>query len=124
MNAPDQNLIPDESLALADGFARRIGVLSKRLQRDAGNTRWAQRAAFAVSRATTQGHVCIALDALARRYGEQPGIVRTALLASGVACDGKEAAADLLPLVIDSGQRIYLARYFPNIKRSVWITIK
>ena len=117
MNAPDQNLIPDESLALADGFARRIGVLSKRLQRDAGNTRWAQRAAFAVSRATTQGHVCIALDALARRYGEQPGIVRTALLASGVACDGKEAAADLLPLVIDSGQRIYLARYFDYERR-------
>jgi exodeoxyribonuclease V alpha subunit len=117
MNAPDLNLIPDESLALADGFARRIGVLSKRLQRDSNTTRWAQRAAFAVSRATTQGHVCIALDALARRYGEHPAVVRTALLASGVVCDGEEAAADLLPLVIDSGQRIYLARYFDYERR-------
>lgn len=117
MNAPDLNLIADESLALADGFARRIGVLSKRLQHNAGSTRWAQRAAFAVSRATTQGHVCIALDALARRYGEQPDIVRDALLASGVVCDGTEAAADLLPLVIDSGQRIYLARYFDYERR-------
>lgn len=117
MNAPDLNLIADESLALADGFARRIGVLSKRLQRDAGNTRWAQRAAFAVSRATTQGHVCISLAALARRYGDQPGTVREALLASGVVCDGEEVAADLLPLVIDSGQRIYLARYFDYERR-------
>ncbi|WP_438395961.1 AAA family ATPase [Caballeronia sp. DA-9] len=117
MNAPDLNLIPDESLALADGFARRIGMLSKRLQADANHTRWAQRAAFAVSRATAQGHVCIALGALARRYGEQPGAVRAALLASGVVCDGKEVAADLLPLVIDSGERIYLARYFDYERR-------
>jgi exodeoxyribonuclease V alpha subunit len=117
MNAPDLNLIADESLALADGFARRIGMLSKRLQHNASDTRWAQRAAFAVSRATTQGHVCIALDALARRYSEQPGTVREALLASGVVCDGTEAAADLLPLVIDSGDRIYLARYFDYERR-------
>ena len=100
MNAPDPTLIPDESVALADGFARRIGALSKRLQGDANNVRWAQRAAFAVSRATTQGHVCIALDALAQRYGETAGTVHTALMASGVVCDGEAAAADLLPLVI------------------------
>lgn len=117
MNAPDPTLIPDESVALADGFARRIGALSKRLQGDANNVRWAQRAAFAVSRATTQGHVCIALDALAQRYGETAGTVHTALMASGVVCDGEEAAADLLPLVIDSGRRIYLARYFDYERR-------
>ena len=117
MNAPDPTLIPDESVALADGFARRIGALSKRLQGDANNVRWAQRAAFAVSRATTQGHVCIALDALAQRYGETAGKVHTALMASGVVCDGEAAAADLLPLVIDSGRRIYLARYFDYERR-------
>ncbi|KLU22022.1 exodeoxyribonuclease V subunit alpha [Caballeronia mineralivorans PML1(12)] len=117
MNAPDPTLIPDESVALADGFARRIGALSKRLQGDANNVRWAQRAAFAVSRATTQGHVCLALDALAQRYGETAGTVHTALMASGVVCDGEEAAADLLPLVIDSGRRIYLARYFDYERR-------
>ena len=117
MNAPDPALIPDDSFALADGFARRIGSLSKRLQGDANNVRWAQRAAFAVSRATTQGHVCIALDALAQRYGDTAGTVHTALLARGVACDGEDAAADLLPLVIDSGRRIYLARYFDYERR-------
>jgi exodeoxyribonuclease V alpha subunit len=117
MNAPDLTLVSDESVALADGFAHRIGALSKRLQHDAGNVRWAQRAAFAVSRATTQGHVCIALDALAQRYGETAGTVHAALLASGVACDGREAAADLLPLVIDASRRIYLARYFDYERR-------
>ena len=117
MNAPDLTLVSDDSIALADGFARRIGGLSKRLQGDANNVRWAQRAAFAVSRATTQGHVCIALDALAQRYGETAGKVHTALLASGVVCDGQEAAADLLPLVIDSSRRIYLARYFDYERR-------
>jgi exodeoxyribonuclease V alpha subunit len=94
-----------------------MGALSKRLQGDANNVRWAQRAAFAVSRATTQGHVCIALDALAQRYGETAGTVHAALMASGVACDGEAAAADLLPLVIDSARRIYLARYFDYERR-------
>ena len=117
MNAPDITLVSDDSIALADGFARRIGALSKRLQDDAGNVRWAQRAAFAVSRATTQGHVCIALDALAQRYGETSSAVHAALLASSVVCDGREAAADLLPLVIDSNRRIYLARYFDYERR-------
>jgi exodeoxyribonuclease V alpha subunit len=117
MNAPDLTLVSDDSIALADGFARRIGGLSKRLQGKVDNVRWAQRAAFAVSRATTQGHVCIALDALAQRYGETAGTVHAALLASGVVCDGREAAADLLPLVIDSSRRIYLARYFDYERR-------
>jgi len=117
MNAPDLALVFDDSIALADGFARRIGALSKRLQGKVDNVRWAQRAAFAVSRATTQGHVCIALDALAQRYGETTGTVHAALLASGVVCDGREAAADLLPLVIDSSRRIYLARYFDYERR-------
>jgi exodeoxyribonuclease V alpha subunit len=117
MNAPDLTLVSDDSIALADGFARRIGGLSKRLQENADNVRWAQRAAFAVSRATTQGHVCIALDALAQRYGETSGTVHAALLASGVVCDGRETAADLLPLVIDSSRRIYLARYFDYERR-------
>ncbi|MDB5832616.1 MAG: exodeoxyribonuclease subunit alpha [Caballeronia sp.] len=117
MNAPDLTLVSDENIALADGFARRIGGLSKRLQGNADNVRWAQRAAFAVSRATTQGHVCIALDALAQRYGETTSTVHAALLASGVVCDGHEAAEDLLPLVIDSSRRIYLARYFDYERR-------
>lgn len=107
----------DEGVALAEGFARRIGALARRVGTDPHGARWAERAAFAVSRATAQGHVCVSLVALAQRYGESVAAARAALLASGVACDGQGAAADLLPLVIDEGQRIYLARYFDYERR-------
>jgi hypothetical protein len=107
----------DDSIALAEGFARRIGALSKRMRNEPRATRWARRAAFAVSRATTQGHVCVSLAALAGRYGESADAVRAALLASGVVCDGSQDAADLLPLVIDRERRIYLARYFDYERR-------
>jgi exodeoxyribonuclease V alpha subunit len=119
MNAPTPKfpVESDDSIALAEGFARRIGALSKRLHDEPRVTRWAQRAAFAVSRATTQGHVCVSLGALATRYGESADAVRAALLASGVACDGAQSAADLLPLVIDREQRIYLARYYDYERR-------
>ncbi|MEA3112903.1 MAG: exodeoxyribonuclease alpha subunit, partial [Caballeronia sp.] len=41
MNAPDLTLFSDDNITLADGFARRIGGLSKRLQGNADNVRWA-----------------------------------------------------------------------------------
>lgn len=107
----------DEGIALAEGFARRIGVLARRLTRDPASIRWAERAAFAVSRATAQGHVCVALPALAGRYGETAAAARAALFASGLACDGEGPAADLLPLVVDEGERVYLARYFDYERR-------
>lgn len=117
MNAPEQSAPLDESIALAEGFARRMGALSRRLQGDPANALWAERAAFAVSRATSQGHVCVAVEEVAGRFGETVAAVRAALLASGVACDGEGPAADLLPLVIDAEQRIYLARYFDYERR-------
>ncbi|QCP49158.1 DUF2075 domain-containing protein [Trinickia violacea] len=107
----------DFSTALAEGFARRIGALSRRLGAGAGSVRWAQRAAFAASRATTAGHVCVPLARLARRYGEPLTDVRAALFASGVVSDGTEDAAALRPLVIDEAGRLYLARYFDYERR-------
>ncbi|MGV2287348.1 AAA family ATPase [Trinickia sp. YCB016] len=107
----------DFSTALAEGFARRIGVLSRRLGADGGSVRWAQRAAFAASRATTAGHVCVPLARLARRYGEPLADVRAALFASGVVSGGAEDAAALRPLVIDEAGRLYLARYFDYERR-------
>ena len=107
----------DFSTALAEGFARRIGVLSRRLGADGGSVRWAQRAAFAASRATTAGHVCVPLARLARRYGEPLANVRAALFASGVVSGGAEDAAALRPLVIDEAGRLYLARYFDYERR-------
>ncbi|MGF6778132.1 AAA family ATPase [Paraburkholderia sp. GAS334] len=102
----------DFSTALAEGFARRLGVLTRRLGGNASSVRWAQRAAFAISRATAEGHVCVPLDVLARRYETSEADARAALSASGIACDGSQEAAALRPLVIDGQGRLYLARYY------------
>ncbi|KND57902.1 Exodeoxyribonuclease V alpha chain [Candidatus Paraburkholderia schumanniana] len=111
----------EESAALAEGFARRMGALAARLGAPECGVLWAERAALATSRATAQGHVCLPLAGLARRHGERFNEARDALLASGIAClvrgDRRADAADLLPLVIDEDGRLYLARYFDYERR-------
>ncbi|WP_250450969.1 AAA family ATPase [Caballeronia sp. ATUFL_M2_KS44] len=123
INAADSaaSAFADESAALAEGFARRIGELSRWSGADARAIAWAERAARAISRATALGHVCMPLAALARRHGESVREARDALLASGVATLARTAAridaADLRPLVIDEDGRLYLARYFDYERR-------
>ncbi|MGH8782308.1 AAA family ATPase [Paraburkholderia sp.] len=107
----------DFSTALADGFARRIAALTRRSGATAEIVRWAARAAFAASRATADGHVCVPLWALARRYETAPREIRTALFASGVVSDGTQEAAALRPLVLDAQGRLYLARYYDYERR-------
>ncbi|HEY3600243.1 MAG TPA: AAA family ATPase [Paraburkholderia sp.] len=107
----------DFSAALATGFARRIGVLARRGGASVESARWAARAAFAASRATAEGHVCVPLAALAHRYGAARDGVRAALMESGIACDGAQPAAALRPLVIDAQGRLYLARYYDYERR-------
>ncbi len=107
----------DFSAALAEGFARRIGVLARRCGASADSARWAARAAFAASRATAEGHVCVPLSVLAQRYGAGRAAVRAALMESGVACDGSQPAAALRPLVVDAQGRLYLARYYDYERR-------
>lgn len=107
----------DFSIALAEGFARRIGVLARRGGASTEAVRWAARAAFAASRATAEGHVCVPLAALARRFEASTGEVRMALFASGMASDGSQVAAALRPLVIDAQGRLYLARYYEYERR-------
>ncbi|KVK89945.1 AAA family ATPase [Burkholderia sp. MSMB1498] len=102
----------DFGLALAEGFARRIGMLSRRLGAPAAAARWAARAAFAASRATAAGHVCVSLRALAQRYDEPFDDVRDALAASGVTAFDAIARGGECPLVVDRDARLYLARYF------------
>lgn len=102
----------DFGLALAEGFARRIGMLSRRLGASSDAARWAARAAFAASRATAAGHVCISLGALAQRYDTTLDAVRDELAASGVTAFGRAAPGADCPLVIDPEGRLYLARYF------------
>jgi exodeoxyribonuclease V alpha subunit len=103
--------------ALAEGFARRIGALAARLGASRTAVRWARRAAFAVSRATSAGHVCVSLNRLAQRYGESLDAAAAALAASGVVSDGTEDAVALRPLVLDAAGRLYLARYYEDERR-------
>ncbi|MFP3566592.1 AAA family ATPase [Paraburkholderia sp. SIMBA_030] len=107
----------DFSTALAEGFARRIGMLARRGGASAAAVKWAARAAFAASRATAEGHVCVPLPVLARRFEASSADVRAALFASGMASDGSQNAAALRPLVIDGQGRLYLARYYDYERR-------
>ena len=107
----------DFSIALAEGFARRIGTLARRSGASAEAVKWAARGAFAASRATAEGHVCVPLAVLARRFEASSAEVRAALFASGMASDGSQGAAALRPLVIDGQGRLYLARYYDYERR-------
>jgi exodeoxyribonuclease V alpha subunit len=107
----------DFSIALAEGFARRIGMLARRGGASTEVVKWAARAAFAASRATAEGHVCVPLAMLARRFDASSAEVRAALLASGMASAGAPDAAALRPLVIDGEGRLYLARYYDYERR-------
>jgi exodeoxyribonuclease V alpha subunit len=107
----------DFSTALAEGFARRIATLARRVGASGEAVKWAARAAFAASRATAEGHVCLPLAVLARRFDASSAEVRAALFASGMASDGSQSAAALRPLVIDGQGRLYLARYYDYERR-------
>ncbi|VWC03335.1 putative exodeoxyribonuclease V alpha chain [Burkholderia aenigmatica] len=107
----------DFGIALAEGFARRIGDLSRRAGAPAVAARWAARAAFATSRATAGGHVCVALGALAQRYEAPLDEVRAVLAASGVVAFGTLARGDERPLIVDRHDHLYLSRYFDYERR-------
>lgn len=104
--------------ALAQTFSRRIGALASRLGASDDECRIARAAAAVISRATADGHVCIALTELAHRLGETVASVRAALVASGIAALADERAPMALPLVIDGGDRLYLSRYY-DFERSL-----
>lgn len=103
--------------ALAEGFARRLGALARRLGAAPSAVTWARRAAFAASRATAAGHVCVSLARVAERYGDTVDAATAALRASGVVSDGSEDTAALRPLVVDGDGRLYLARYYDDERR-------
>lgn len=123
---------PVVELALAQGLAERLGRLARLRGVRAPAVDWLERAAYAVSRATAEGHVCVSLSSLDRpglphdrgevaagpgqpARGRVPASLpdlRATLLATGLVCDGRGADAALAPLVLDVGNRLYLARYF------------
>ena len=71
-----------------------------------------RHAAQAVSLATSDGHVCVALADVVASMANAPGIdaLRATLLGSGVA--GTPAAPGSMPLILDDQDRLYLHRYF------------
>ena len=117
--AARSTLPADFEFALAQGFAARLGVLARHAGSDPATVRWVERAAFAVSRATSAGHVCITLDTLLKeqddwldRPRQARSRLRAVLLGSGMVCDGDAGSAALTPLVLDQDNRLYLARYY------------
>ncbi|MGN6316254.1 AAA family ATPase [Trinickia sp.] len=115
--APHMRAGGDFGAALAEGFARRVGALAQRLGASPAAVRWARRAAFAASRATSAGHVCVSLQRLAQRYGEPFDAVAAALGSSGVVSAGGHRFAAQTPLVVDGAGRLYLARYYDDERR-------
>ncbi|MCI3205180.1 MULTISPECIES: AAA family ATPase [Pandoraea] len=113
---------------LAQGFARRMGLLARGNGADEVTCRYVRRAALEVSLATSEGHVCVPLGNLldGQASGELfPGdapslsVWRDALFASGLCAPASlaralttDAQADAFPLLLDDHDRLYLARYY------------
>ena len=68
-----------------------------------------------VSEATEQGSVCVSLGALGDYAGKTVDELRSTLLASRIV--GTPDSAEVLPLVLDSANRLYLRRYFDYERR-------
>jgi exodeoxyribonuclease V alpha subunit len=108
---------PTPAERLAAGFAAQVAGWAARLGADAATQRLAAQAAAAVSLATGEGHVCLALADLARNaaVGLDAAACRAGLLASGVV--GTPQAPGALPLILDGDGRLYLHRYFDYERR-------
>ncbi|MBX3667267.1 MAG: exodeoxyribonuclease V subunit alpha [Rhodocyclaceae bacterium] len=99
----------DPATELAQHFARYAGRWAQELGADEGCCRLVERAAQAVSVATSAGHVCVHLSDLADT-ATSAAAWRAALLASGVA--GTSDQTEIRPLLLDAGDRLYLRRYY------------
>lgn len=97
---------------LAQGFALHAEQWLRRQGCDAAQIDTLRHAARAVSMATSDGHVCVALADVAASMAGATGVdaLRSALRSSGVV--GTPAALGSLPLILDDQDRLYLHRYF------------
>ena len=94
---------PAEQLAL--GFAQHVARWAQRRGCDTATIEVLRAAATEVALATSEGHVCVSIDAA----------LRARLLSSGLV--GKPDAPGALPLILDAGDRLYLHRYFDDEQR-------
>ena len=110
---------------LAEGFARHVEQWARDLKCEEAGVRTIRRAAFEVSMATSDGHVCLSLAelaaALAQVLGSAPACapdfasLRHDLLASGLV--GTPDCPGALPMILDDDDRLYLHRYFDYERR-------
>ena len=108
---------PSAAEQLAQGFALHVERWLCRQGCDAATIATLRHAAQAVSAATSDGHVCVALAEVAASMAHAPSIdaLRSTLRGSGVV--GTPAAPGALPLILDGQDRLYLHRYFNHEQR-------
>lgn len=107
---------PNPPQQLAEAFARRIVRWAGELNPTFSDQDLLMRAAYHVSLATAEGHVCVPLDRLAAEGRNRTvGSLAEALRKSGVV--GRPDDAKARPLVIDADGRLYLWRYFDYERR-------
>jgi len=111
---------------LAEGFARHAARWAAAAGADAASVAAITRASAALSRAVSEGHVCLVLASLAAdaagaaEGGDEAAprdiaVWRARLLASGIV--GTPDAPGVLPLILDDEDRLYLHRYFDFERR-------
>ena len=103
---------PSGAEQLAQGFALHVEQWLRRQGCDAATIDTLRQAAQAVSLATSDGHVCVALADVAASMAGTTSVdaLRQALLSSGVV--GTPTAPGSQPLILDDQGRLYLHRYF------------
>jgi exodeoxyribonuclease V alpha subunit len=97
--------VNDAAEQLAQGFAQHVARWAQRRGCDTATIQVLRAAATEVGLATSEGHVCVSIDAA----------LRPRLLSSGLV--GTPEAPGALPLVLDAGDRLYLHRYFDDERR-------
>jgi len=109
-----ENTLSPEQL-LAQGFADHAVAWARECGAPATALPLLRRAAYEVSLATSEGHVCVMLSEIAHSSNQHVSDRRQLLLASGVV--GTPESTGAMPLILDSDDRIYLHRYFDYERR-------
>ena len=105
-----------ETSNLAAGFAANAAGWASNRGAPADSIEALKIAAACVGDATAQGSACVPLAALVPHIGDKTvADLRTALLASRIV--STPDSVEVLPLVLDSANRLYLRRYFDYERR-------
>jgi exodeoxyribonuclease V alpha subunit len=101
---------------LAAGFARHVVAWARDMTPGFASSDVLEQAAYQVSFATTQGHVCAPIEALLDAFpSTRVSDLEATLVASGLV--GRPPNEHSLPLVLDEDGRLYLHRYFDYERR-------